>query len=105
MKSNRLTKWFSIAMTLHLFFLSNAGASDEPVIYDSETSNEKPVSGAEATAKIVLPDGFQAKLFASEPMVRNPIAMQYDSRGRLWIAENYSYAERGLRVDPNMRDR
>lgn len=105
MKCNRPLKWYFFALILHLLFLANGMGADEPVIYDSETSQEKPVSGAEATAKIQLPEGFRAKLFASEPMVRNPIAMQYDSRGRLWIAENYSYAERGLRVDPNLRDR
>ncbi|MFM1801367.1 MAG: hypothetical protein RJA81_719, partial [Planctomycetota bacterium] len=78
---------------------------DTPVVYDSEQSSEKPLSGLQATQIIKLPEGFEAKLFASEPMVRNPIAMQYDSSGRLWIAENFSYAERGLRLDPNLRDR
>ena len=105
MKCNRPLKCYYFALILHLLMLANGMGADEPAIYDSETSNEKPLSGPEATAKIKLPDGFEAKLFASEPMVRNPIALQYDSRGRLWIAENYSYAERGLRVDPNLRDR
>ena len=94
---------------LFLFFSflspSFVWGADQPSVYDSETQPGKPISGIEAIAKIQLPEGFKAKLFASEPMVRNPIAMQYDGRGRLWIAENYSYAERGLRIDPNLHDR
>lgn len=93
-----------IARVLSLSVLTCTGAA-EPPLYDSEQSKEQPVSGAEAVRKIELPAGFQAKLFASEPMVRNPIALEYDARGRLWVAENYSYAERGLRVDPNLKDR
>jgi putative membrane-bound dehydrogenase-like protein len=85
--------------------LAGALGADAPPVYDSEQSKDQPISGAEATAKIQLPEGFEARLFASEPMVRNPIALHYDARGRLWIAENFSYAERGLRVDPNLRDR
>ena len=78
---------------------------ENPPIYDSEQSSEKPISGSDAVKKMTLPDGFEAKLFADEPMVRNPIALQYDGSGRLWIAENFTYAERGLRIDPNLRDR
>lgn len=52
-----------------------------------------------------LPEGFRATLFASEPEVQNPIAMAWDRRGRLWIAENYTYAERSMRFDLNLRDR
>ena len=79
--------------------------AEPPAIYDSEQSREKPISGEAAVKKITLQPGFEARLFAAEPTVRNPIALQYDNRGRLWIAENYTYAERGLRLDPNLRDR
>ncbi|MCA9226212.1 MAG: hypothetical protein KDA47_11400, partial [Planctomycetales bacterium] len=37
--------------------------------------------------------------------VQNPIAMTWDARGRLWIAENYTYAERSQRFDLTLRDR
>ena len=35
--------------------------------------------------------GCGATLFAAEPDVRQPIAMTFDDRGRLWVAESYSY--------------
>src|SRR5258705_12402625 len=52
-----------------------------------------------------LPPGFKATVFAAEPDVQNPIAMAWDARGRLWVAENYTYAESGKKYDLNLRDR
>ncbi len=49
----------------------------------------------EAAAKAMrLPEGFSVTAFAGEPDVRQPIAMSIDDRGRLWIAEAYSYPRR-----------
>ncbi|MCB1091960.1 MAG: HEAT repeat domain-containing protein, partial [Verrucomicrobiae bacterium] len=36
-------------------------------------------------------EGFQVSVIASEPEVKQPIAMAIDERGRLWIAEAYAY--------------
>lgn len=38
-----------------------------------------------------IPPGFKGSVFAAEPDVQNPLQMTWDSRGRLWISENYSY--------------
>ena len=38
-----------------------------------------------------LPPGFKATLFAGEPDVHQPIAFATDDRGRLWVAEAYTY--------------
>ena len=81
------------------------GASDFPVLYNSEPASAKPMSAAEAVTKMQLPPGFRATVFAAEPDVQNPIAMAWDARGRLWIAENYTYAEGGRKFDRNLRDR
>jgi putative membrane-bound dehydrogenase-like protein len=48
----------------------------------------------EAARAMTLPPGFHATLFAGEPDVVQPIAMAIDDRGRLWIAEAYSYPRR-----------
>ena len=50
-----------------------------------------PLSPAEAQTKFTLPEGFEARLFASEPDVINPVAMTWDDRGRLWVVELYEY--------------
>ena len=75
-------------------------AADFPAPYNSEPGNPSPIPAAEALAKITLPLGLQATLFASEPEGQNPIAMCFDARRRLWVAENYTYAERALRLEP-----
>src|SRR5260370_41082461 len=39
-------------------------------------------------------EGFTVSLFAGEPDVAQPIAFCLDDRGRLWVAEAYSYPQR-----------
>src|SRR5947208_4877361 len=80
-------------------------ASDFPTPYNSEPDKSKPMPATEAAEKMRLPPGFKATVFAAEPDVQNPIAMAWDARGRLWVAENYTYAEPGKRFDLNLRDR
>lgn len=41
-----------------------------------------------------LPDGLQIQIFASAPMISQPIAATFDRHQRLWLAENYTYSER-----------
>ena len=52
---------------------------------------DAPTPTALAAAKMTLPDGFHATLFAGEPDVVKPIAMTFDDRGRLWVVESHSY--------------
>jgi hypothetical protein len=40
-------------------------------------------SPEEARAKMTVPEGYEVHCFAHEPMVRNPVAMTWDHRGRL----------------------
>src|SRR5580765_1485429 len=51
-----------------------------------------PALAPEESQKLIqLPPGFEARLFASEPDVVNPVAMTWDARGRLWVLELYEY--------------
>jgi len=56
----------------------------------------------EARAKMSVPDGYEVRCFAHEPMVQNPVAMTWDHRGRLWIVEAYEYPE-GTPLPENQR--
>jgi putative membrane-bound dehydrogenase-like protein len=81
-------------------------AAEFPQPYNSEPDMSIPLMpAAEAAAKFNVPPGFKVSVFASEPDVQNPIAMSWDARGRLWIAENYTYAERAKRFELGLRDR
>ncbi len=81
-------------------------ADDFPEIYNSEPDkNAKPMAAVEAASTMKVPDGFHVNVWAAEPDVQNPIASTWDAKGRLWVAENYTYAERSQRFDLSLRDR
>jgi len=96
-----------LSVTLLLLSATVAlNAAEFPTPYDSQKTDGNPLtSPQEALAKFQLPPGFQATLFAAEPDVRNPIAMTFDARGRLWVAENYTYAESKKNFDTTLSDR
>jgi putative membrane-bound dehydrogenase-like protein len=52
------------------------------------------LSPEEAAKAMTMPPGFKATLFAGEPDVQQPIAFAIDDRGRLWVAEGYTYPRR-----------
>jgi putative membrane-bound dehydrogenase-like protein len=56
-----------------------------------------------AAAVMTVPEGFEVKLFAGEPDVRQPIAMCLDHRGRVWVAEAYCYPMRRPEKEANDR--
>lgn len=82
-----------------------ARAADFPAPHNSETTPGSPIPAEEAAAKWKVPPGFKVTVFAAEPDVQNPIACAWDPRGRLWVAENYTYAERTVKWENKLRDR
>jgi putative membrane-bound dehydrogenase-like protein len=52
---------------------------------------QEPLSPEESMKHLALLPGFEPKLFAAEPEITKPICMQWDARGRLWIAESLDY--------------
>lgn len=44
-----------------------------------------------AIQRFSLPRGLQAKLWAAEPMLANPVAIDFDEKGRLFVSETYRY--------------
>jgi putative membrane-bound dehydrogenase-like protein len=85
--------------------LAALAAEDFPAPFNTEKTPGGPMSAEETAATMQLPPGFKCQVFASEPDVQQPIAMAWDAKGRLWIAENYTYAENPMRWDTKLRDR
>lgn len=44
-----------------------------------------------AIQRFSLPPGLEAKLWAAEPMLANPVAIDFDEKGRLFVAETHRY--------------
>ncbi len=49
------------------------------------------VEAAKTIAKLKLPAGFKAELWAAEPMLGNPVAFCVDEHGRIYVAESYRF--------------
>ena len=52
------------------------------------------ISPQQAAKEATLPANFKMHLFAGEPDVKQPIAFALDDRGRIWVAEGYTYPKR-----------
>jgi putative membrane-bound dehydrogenase-like protein len=48
-------------------------------------------SPEEAVKRMHLPDGFTIRCVAAEPMIRQPVSMSFDERGRLWVLQYLQY--------------
>ena len=55
------------------------------------TKMQLPLDVDEAMKHIVHPTDFVLKRYASDPDIKRPICMNWDERGRLWIAESVDY--------------
>lgn len=111
---SRQTKRIAIALTLSIFgsihaqLKSSLGQVPANVDEKSNTQDDPMNSfrpGSELAEKIKLPEGFHASVFAHEPDVNQPIGLATDHRGRLWVAENYTYAEASVNFDTKFKDR
>jgi putative membrane-bound dehydrogenase-like protein len=61
----------------------------------------------EAVRRMKVPEGLQVKLVASEPMIRQPVTMSFDDRGRLWVVQYLQYPNpaglKAVKVDQYLR--
>ncbi|WP_166820360.1 DUF7133 domain-containing protein [Thalassoroseus pseudoceratinae] len=51
----------------------------------------KPLSPAEQRKKFHLPPGFEIQLVASEPTIGQPMNLNFDAAGRLWVTHSVEY--------------
>ena len=48
-------------------------------------------SSEEAASKMQVADGLEVQLVAAEPLVRQPVAIEFDDQGRLWVVQYLQY--------------
>jgi putative membrane-bound dehydrogenase-like protein len=80
----------TIAIDLHA---QDTKPSKEPSVSAEELPRIPPKSPEDARASIELASGFKIELVASEPLVLDPVAFNFDSRGRLFVVEMIDYSE------------
>jgi putative membrane-bound dehydrogenase-like protein len=95
--------------TLTVFPLVGSGQQTDkfPPIVNTQNPKDIPPTPEQTLKLITAPKGFHVTLFAGEPDVQQPISMTFDDRGRLWVAECYTYAGGSYANswDPKHRDR
>jgi hypothetical protein len=80
---NRLTRCFALAGLL----LSGT-------VYAQRDLKDIPIPDPEEERKtFVLPEGFEVNLFAADPKLHKPIQINFDARGRLWVAASEVYPQ------------
>ena len=62
-----------------------SGAQGKPVV------KVQPLSPDEAYQSIHVPAGFTLDLVVAEPLVLDPVAFDWDTKGRLWVVEMADY--------------
>jgi putative membrane-bound dehydrogenase-like protein len=77
-----------------LFLLSTLSLPIHPAAPPADVVAFAGLSPADAAEKASLPPGFKLHAFAAEPDVRQPIAFCLDDRGRVWVAEGFTYPKR-----------
>lgn len=61
--------------------------------YSDELPRIAATAASEALATFDVADGFRMQLIASEPLIANPVAMQWDASGALYVCEMRGYSE------------
>jgi putative membrane-bound dehydrogenase-like protein len=61
------------------------------VTLTATTAHAQGFSPAEAAAHMTSAAGLKVRLFASEPRIRQPVAIEFDDRGRLWVIQYLQY--------------
>jgi glucose/arabinose dehydrogenase len=70
----------------HAYQSSPANRPWPPAV--QKTSGESPPLSPEAALKTFhMPPGYRVELVASEPLIHEPVAMDWDTEGRLWAVE------------------
>lgn len=95
-RSNRDTPvpyWvFFIFLPLVLLTVACGGEDQSWPPEVQSVSDDSPVLFPEEALKtFYLPPGYDIELVASEPLVVDPVAMDFDADGRLWVVEMRSY--------------
>lgn len=76
---------------VRLKYEEEVGPMDRDSNYPMYYKKQKALSPEKAIDRMIVPPGFRVELFASEPDIVNPISMNWDEQGRLWVIESIEY--------------
>lgn len=68
-----------------------AAPPDTAMISPEDILATPPLSPEDALATFTLADGFRIELVAAEPLIEDPVAIDFDAAGRMWVVEMRSF--------------
>lgn len=86
-----------IVLALLILSYVQPATAQVPLIVETD-----PLTPDQQQAQFHLPEGFEVELIASEPDIGQPMNLNFDAGGRLWVthALEYPYPARGEGVEP-----
>jgi mono/diheme cytochrome c family protein len=101
----RLTRYFTCAFVFAALATGissqETGQAWPPPI--QQVRPESPaLSPAEALKTFTLPPGYRLELVASEPLVQDPVVMDWDVDGRIWVVEMPGFVQTLTTPEPNL---
>jgi putative membrane-bound dehydrogenase-like protein len=82
-------KSLALTWTLCLLLAAAEIRGEEPA--PDLIARTPPLSAEEERLKLHVPPGFEVELVAAEPLIRKPMNIAFDDRGRIWATESVEY--------------
>jgi mono/diheme cytochrome c family protein/glucose/arabinose dehydrogenase len=79
---------------------SQSGGSWPPGV-QAVPADAPALSPADAIKTFSMPPGYRIELVASEPLIQDPVAMDWDTEGRLWAVEMPGFVQDLAAPEPN----
>ncbi len=91
---NHVGHWGHVNFDDFRFHKEKPKVAERPKATPPDQFKHNGLKPLEAAKAMTVPKDFSVKLFAGEPDVHQPVAMCLDERGRVWVAECYTYPKR-----------
>jgi len=86
-------RYIKIAASIHFifFFIACGDRSTENKNNKDTLTEEQRHLPQNSLKGLIVADGLEVKMMASEPVLRNPTNIDVDDRGRIWVTEAFNY--------------
>jgi putative membrane-bound dehydrogenase-like protein len=91
----RCRRW-TVGFGLGLALAFAASGASQPRLAGADLKNSEPLSPRDEQKTFRVAQGFRVELVASEPNVVDPVAMAFDEKGRIFVAEMRGYPNAGV---------
>ncbi len=85
-----LLLWACVALLAHRAGLADTKQPAKPKVPPKEATTE-PLPAEKSITHFKLPDGLTVDLIAAEPIVEQPLFLNFDERGRMWVLQYRQY--------------